>query len=309
MTKTAFLFSGQGAQKKAMAADLYEKFDSVRATYDQASELLGYDLRALIDSDEAKLNQTEYTQPAILTTSVAIWRLLSENRIQPDVVAGLSLGEYSAMVASGALKFEDAVTLVAKRGKFMAEAAPAGVGKMVAVMKTDVSLIEEICKAVSNETGQIVSPANYNTPDQIVIGGEVTAVNMVCEALKAAGSKRLIELKVSGPFHTALLKPASEKLAVELEKVDFSDFDLPLISNTTAQVMKKSDIKSLLTRQVMEPVRFYESVSTMQQLGVTRFIEVGPGKVLSGFVKKIAPEAELANVEDVESFESLLSLQ
>jgi [acyl-carrier-protein] S-malonyltransferase len=253
------------------------------------------------------LNLTAYTQPAILTTSVTIWRLLAENGIRPDVVAGLSLGEYSALVASGALDFDVAVKLVAKRGKYMAEAAPAGVGKMVAVMKTSPALIEEICNAVEAETGQIVSPANYNTPDQIVIGGEAAAVNIVCEALKAAGSKRLIELKVSGPFHTALLKPASDKLAVALEKVDFGAFELPLISNTTADVMQEADTKQLLTRQVLEPVRFYESVAAMQRLGVTKFIEVGPGKVLSGFVKKLAPEAELANIEDVESLGKILA--
>jgi len=304
MTKTAFLFSGQGAQKLGMARDLYDKFESVRAAYDVASDLLGYNLRELIDSDEARLNLTEYTQPAILVTSVAIWRLLTEHNIKPDVVAGLSLGEYSALVAAGALSFELAVQLVAKRGKFMAEAAPVGSGKMVAVMNTPADQIEEICqKAVSFG---IVSPANYNTPNQIVIGGEVAAVDEAMRLLKEAGVKRLIELKVSGPFHTALLKPASEKLAVELSTTNFASFKLPLISNTTAGVMKQDEIKTLLTRQVKEPVRFYESVATMQELGVTRFIELGPGKVLSGFIKKIAPEAELANVEDLATFEALV---
>jgi [acyl-carrier-protein] S-malonyltransferase len=220
----------------------------------------------------------------------------------------LSLGEYSALVASGALDFDAAIQLVAKRGKFMAEAAPAGVGKMVAVMKTDATLIEEICHRVSAETGKTVSPANYNTKDQIVIGGEAEAVDVACEALKAAGSKRLIELNVSGPFHTALLKPASEKLSDTLKSVNFNDFMSPLISNTTAQIMVKNDIKSLLARQVMEPVRFYESVAAMQALGVTRFVEVGPGKVLSGFIKKIRPEAELANVEDLASFEKFIGI-
>ena len=295
--KTAFLFSGQGAQKLGMAKDLYDEFDIVRETFDQASQVLGYDLRGLIDNDEAKLNETQYTQPAILTTSVAILRLLSEQDIKPDLVAGLSLGEYSALVASGALGFAEAVALVAKRGQYMTEAAPTGSGKMVAVMNTEAALIEEICEQAS-ERG-IVSPANYNTPAQIVIGGQAEAVDYAVELLKEADVKRLIELKVSGPFHTAILKPASEKLAKELEQVNFNSFKLELISNTTAKVMKDTEIKELLTRQVMEPVRFYESIETMKELGVQRFIEVGPGKVLSGFIKKIDKEASFTNVEDL----------
>ncbi|WP_339013564.1 ACP S-malonyltransferase [Lactococcus garvieae] len=303
--KTAFLFSGQGAQNLGMAKDLYDEFDIVRETFDQASQVLGYDLRELIDNDEAKLNETQYTQPAILTTSVAILRLLSEQGIKPDLVAGLSLGEYSALVASGALDFPEAVALVAKRGQYMTEAAPTGSGKMVAVMNTEAALIEEICERAA-ERG-IVSPANYNTPAQIVIGGQAEAVDYAVELLKEAGVKRLIELKVSGPFHTAILKPASEKLAEELEQVNFNSFKLELISNTTAKVMKDSEIKELLTRQVMEPVRFYESIETMKALGVNRFIEVGPGKVLSGFIKKIDKEANFTNVEDLNSFKALVA--
>ncbi|WP_346350053.1 ACP S-malonyltransferase [Lactococcus petauri] len=303
--KTAFLFSGQGAQKLGMAKDLYDEFDIVRETFDQASQVLGYNLRELIDNDETKLNETQYTQPAILTTSAAILRLLSEQGIKPDLVAGLSLGEYSALVASGALDFAEAVALVAKRGQYMTEAAPTGSGKMVAVMNTEAALIEEICEQAA-ERG-IVSPANYNTPAQIVIGGQAEAVDYAVELLKEAGVKRLIELKVSGPFHTAILKPASEKLAKELEQVNFNSFKLELISNTTAKVMKDSEVKELLTRQVMEPVRFYESIETMKALGVQRFIEVGPGKVLSGFIKKIDKEASFTNVEDLNSFKALVT--
>lgn len=305
MTKTAFLFAGQGAQKLGMARDLYDQYPTVKETFDQASQVLGYDLRDLIDQDEEKLNQTRYTQPAILTTSVAIYRLLVEKGLQPDMVAGLSLGEYSALVAAGSLDFEDAVALIAKRGQFMETAAPAGTGKMVAVMNTDVALIEEACEKASDKG--YVKPANYNTPAQIVIGGDVAAVDAAVDYLKEAGAKRLIPLNVSGPFHTALLKPASEKLALELENVDFREFQVPLVGNTEAKVMEKNQIKSLLARQVMEPVRFYESIDTMKELGLTKVIEIGPGKVLSGFLKKIDKNIEVLTVEDEASLQALLN--
>ena len=305
MTKTAFLFAGQGAQKLGMARDLYDQYPIVKETYDQASRVLEYDLRDLIDQDEEKLNQTRYTQPAILTTSVAIYRLLVEKGLQPDMVAGLSLGEYSALVAAGSLDFEDAVALIAKRGQFMETAAPAGTGKMVAVMNTDVALIEEACEKASDKG--YVKPANYNTPAQIVIGGDVAAVDAAVDYLKEAGAKRLIPLNVSGPFHTALLQPASEKLALELETVDFQEFQIPLVGNTEAKVMEKEQIKSLLARQVMEPVRFYESIDTMKELGLTKVIEIGPGKVLSGFLKKIDKNIEALAVEDEASLQALLN--
>ncbi|MGT2797272.1 ACP S-malonyltransferase [Streptococcus intermedius] len=304
MTKTAFLFAGQGAQYLGMARDLYDQYNVVRATYDEASQVLGYDIRNLIDREEEKLNQTRYTQPAILTTSVAIYRLLQEKGIQAAIVAGLSLGEYSAMVAADALEFTMAVDLVAKRGVFMEEAAPAGSGKMVAVLNADLATIETACQEASRLG--IVSPANYNTPSQIVIGGEVEAVDKAVELLKEAGVKRLIPLNVSGPFHTALLKPASDKLSKVLATVEFTDFKLPLVGNTEATIMEQGRIKELLTRQVMEPVRFYDSIATMKKSGVTDFIEIGPGKVLSGFIKKIDKSMKIAQVEDITSLSVLL---
>lgn len=307
MNKVAFLFAGQGAQKLGMARDLYETFPIVKETFDKASHVLGYDLRELIDKDLDKLNQTKYTQPAILTTSTAIYRLiLKEIELRPDMVAGLSLGEYSALVASGAIRFEDAVVLVARRGQLMEAAAPAGSGKMVAVLNADRQIIEDACKKAS-QLG-IVSPANYNTPKQIVIGGESIAVNAAVEELKQQGVKRLIPLNVSGPFHTALLKPASQKLSDVLDKVHFSVSEIPVIGNTEAQIMKKDDIKSLLARQVMEPVRFDESIETMKKMGMTQVVEIGPGKVLSGFLKKIDSSLSVHSVEDKIGFNNLKEL-
>ncbi|HGI3458218.1 TPA: ACP S-malonyltransferase [Streptococcus agalactiae] len=307
MNKVAFLFAGQGAQKLGMARDLYETFPIVKETFDKASHVLGYDLRELIDKDLDKLNQTKYTQPAILTTSTAIYRLiLKEIGLRPDMVAGLSLGEYSALVASGAIRFEDAVVLVARRGQLMEAAAPAGSGKMVAVLNADRQIIEDACKKAS-QFG-IVSTANYNTPKQIVIGGESIAVNAAVEELKQQGVKRLIPLNVSGPFHTALLKPASQKLSDVLDKVHFSVSEIPVIGNTEAQIMKKDDIKSLLARQVMEPVRFDESIETMKKMGMTQVVEIGPGKVLSGFLKKIDSSLSVYSVEDKIGFNNLKEL-
>ncbi len=217
----------------------------------------------------------------------------------------MSLGEYTALVASGALDFQTAVALVQKRGRYMANAAPAGVGKMVAVMNTPAETIEQICKEASQ--AGIVTPANYNTPQQIVIGGEVPAVDKAVELLQAAGTKRVIPLNVSGPFHTALLEPASQQLAQELAQITFDELQVPVISNTTAQPMQQDQIKELLTLQVKSPVRFYESIATLKQLGIQQVIEIGPGKVLSGFMKKIDKEIQTARVEDSQTLADTLA--
>ena len=256
-------------------------------------------------TENDRLNQTEYTQPAILTVSVAFWRLLKEKGLQADALAGLSLGEYSALVASGALDFQTAVALVQKRGKFMANAAPQGVGKMVAVMNTPAETIEAICKEAS-QVG-IVSPANYNTPQQIVIGGEVAAVDQAVQLLQAAGAKRMIPLIVSGPFHTKLLNPLLNNLLKSWRKLKSKDLQVPVISNTTAKPMKQEQVKELLEKQVKSPVRFYESIEQLKQMGIEQMIEIGPGKVLTGFLKKIDKTIAASRVEDAQTLFDTLS--
>lgn len=303
--KTAYLFSGQGAQYTGMGQDLYAEEALVRQTFEEASDVLGYDMKELIFTKNDRLDRTQYTQPAILTVSIAFWRVLTDKGFHADALAGLSLGEYSALVASGALDFKTAVALVAKRGTFMENAAPKGTGKMVAVMNTPLDTIEAICKRAS--TLGIVAPANYNTPQQIVIGGEVAAVDQAVIWLKEAGVKRLLPLNVSGPFHTQLLQPAAEQLAVELVQTDFQPMQVPVISNTTAEIMPQDQIKAILTKQVMSPVHFYESIATFKKMGINRFVEIGPGKTLSGFLRKIDKSLAVSRVENVATLNDTLT--
>ena len=302
MSKIAFIFPGQGAQKAGMGKDFYEETSTGREVFDRASELLGFSMPELCFAENDRLDITEYTQAAMVTTSIAMMKvLMEETGIRPDVAAGLSLGEYCALYAAGVMSADDAITTVRQRGILMQEAVPVGVGAMAAVLAMAAEKIEEVLKDIAD-----VWIANYNCPGQIVISGKKEAVELACEKLKEAGAKRTVMLNVSGPFHSGMLAEAGEKLGEFLENVEISDPQIPYVANVTASyVTDKAEVKSLLARQVSSSVRWEQSVRAMLADGVDTFVEIGPGKTLAGFMRKITRDAKVVNIETLQDVKAL----
>ena len=304
MGKTAFMFPGQGAQYVGMGKDFYEQIPVSKEMFQLAGAASGLDVEALCFEENEQINITEYTQIAMLAAEVAMLKAVEEKGIRPDVTAGLSLGEYGALAAGRIMSPEDVFKIVRKRGIYMQEAVPNG-GAMVAVLGLETEVIEKVC----DETPGMVSIANYNCPGQIVITGEEEAVQTAVEKLTQAGAKRCVSLKVSGPFHSSLLVGAGEKLAKELETVSINDIQIPYIANVTADyVTKKEDVKPLLEKQVSSSVRWQQTIEKMIMDGVDTFIEIGPGKTLSGFMRKINRDVKVLNIEKVEDLEKLREL-
>jgi [acyl-carrier-protein] S-malonyltransferase len=307
MSKTAFLFPGQGSQKPGMGRDFAEAFPAARQIFEEADAAVGFAISELcFEGPEERLKLTENTQPAILTCSIAILAVLREKDLRPDYVAGHSLGEYSALVAAGALSLADAVRLVRRRGSYMQEAVPDGVGAMAALLGLAQDKLEEICREAAQ--GEVVSPANLNSPGQVVIAGHRGAVERAIELAKQAGARKAVLLQVSAPFHCALMQPAAERLAPDLDAVPLLDLRVPLVNNVAArEVRRAEDAREGLKQQVVNPVRWEESIRLLAAQGVERFVEVGPGKVLTGLLRSIDRALSGTNVEDLASLEKLLT--
>ena len=299
--KIAFLFPGQGAQKCGMGESFYNADVDSKKVYDRASELLGLDIRKLCFEENEEINITEYTQVAMVTTGIAMLKAIEKIGLKADVCAGLSLGEYEALYLSGVLSEEDAIKAVRKRGILMQEEVPVGVGAMAAVLNLDEKVIEEVLKGIE---GAYI--ANYNCPGQIVISGKKEAIAIAGEKLKEAGAKRVIELNVSGPFHSKLLSGAGDKLYEYLENIKINKPNIPYVANYTAKyVNEASDIRQLLREQVSGSVKFSQSIEEMIKNGVDTFIEIGPGKTLTSFVKKINKEVKTYNIETIDDLEKI----
>ncbi len=311
MSKLAFLFPGQGAQYVGMGADLARAYREARETFDEADEVLGFSLsRLCFEGPAERLQETPITQPAILTASVACLRILERYGWRADVVAGLSLGEYTALVAAGALRFRDAVALVHKRGRFMEEAVPAGQGAMAAVIGLDREAVAEACRRGAAASGLVVEAVNFNCPGQVVIAGHAAAVERAGDEARALGARKVVPLAVSGPFHSSLMASARERLAAELERVPMADAAVPVVANVSGTCVRTAaEIRRALVEQVARPVLWEDGVRRMIADGVDHFVEVGPGTVLTGFLRKIDREVRVQNVQDLPSLERLLDLK
>ncbi|NGZ02325.1 MAG: [acyl-carrier-protein] S-malonyltransferase [Nitrospira sp. WS238] len=306
-SRIGFVFPGQGSQSVGMGKLFYDAYPSVKSVYDEASSVLGYDVAALCFTGPAeRLNLTEFTQPALLVSSIAAFTLLEPAGLKPVAVAGHSLGEYSALVAAGGLGFRDAVGLVQKRGRYMSEAVAPGTGLVAALLGLTAEAVKEVCRLASS--AGVVAAANFNSPGQVVIAGEKGAVERAIELAKAQGCKKVIPLPVSVPVHTPLMQQAADRLAQDLAQVRWSDLRAPLVNNAEAKAISRAnEIQASLIRQLPSSVLWEDSVRTMGAMGVTTFVEVGPGTVLTGLIKRILPDARLLNVNDPKSLEATLA--